>query len=215
MIPKLKKRLKDFFLSEEGRISKHAAVAVGAFISGATAISLSGCGGGGGGDDCCFVAGTLVHVSKTKTKPIEELYDTREDPYEVNNLASDPRFHDILEKLRDEHLRWKEETRDWGLIPETELIKKLWPPDGIQPITQEPDIILENLGDSEQLKVIIHCDTEGASIAYMLNDTDRWLLYSEPIHVPGDTRISVQSIRIGYKPSAIVTRELLTSIDKL
>ncbi len=150
-----------------------------------------------------------------KTKPIEELYDTWEDPYEVKNLASDPRFHDILERLRNKHMEWKEYTKDWGLIPETELIKKLWPPDGIQPITREPDIILENLEDPEKLSVIISCDTEGASIGYMLNDTGKWLLYSGPLQVPGNTKISVQAIRIGYKPSPVITRELLTSLDML
>lgn len=150
-----------------------------------------------------------------KTKPIEELYDTWEDPYEVKNLASDPRFHDILERLRNKHMEWKEYTKDWGLIPETELIKKLWPPDGIQPITREPDILLENLEDPEKLSVIISCDTEGASIGYMLNDTGKWLLYSGPLQVPGNTKISVQAIRIGYKPSPVITRELLTSLDML
>jgi len=150
-----------------------------------------------------------------KTKPIEELYDTWEDVHEVNNLASDPRYNDILKRLSDEHLKWKEETQDWGLIPETELIRELWPPDGIQPITTEPDIILENLDEPDKLKVKITCDTEGASIGYMLNDTGRWLLYSAPISVPGNTKISVQSIRIGYKPSPIITRELLLSIDYL
>ena len=150
-----------------------------------------------------------------KTKPIEELYDTWEDPYEVNNLAGDPRFNDILERLREKHLEWQEETKDWGLIPEAELIRELWPPDGIQPVTREPDIILENLEDPDKLKVIISCDTDGASIGYMLNDTGRWLLYSGPLEVPGDTKISVQAIRIGYKPSPVVTRELLTSIDML
>jgi arylsulfatase A-like enzyme len=150
-----------------------------------------------------------------KTKPIEELYDAWEDPYEVNNLASDPRFHDILEQLRDRHQEWKEETQDWGLIPETELIKRLWPPEGIQPSTEEPEIILENMDESEKLKVVINCNTEGASIGYMLDDTGSWLLYTDPIHVPGNTKISIQAIRIGYKPSAIITRELLTSIDML
>ena len=150
-----------------------------------------------------------------KTKPIEELYDTWEDPWEVNNLASDPRFNDILEQLRGEHLKWKEETADWGLIPETDLIRELWPPDGVQPLTGEPDIFLQNQEGSENLKVILSCNTEGASIGYMLNDSGKWLLYSDPINVPGDTKISVQAIRIGYKPSAIITRELLTSIDRL
>ena len=33
-------------------------------------------------------------------KPIEELYDLRSDPDEVHNLATDPRQHETLQKLR-------------------------------------------------------------------------------------------------------------------
>src|SRR5690606_32084162 len=33
-------------------------------------------------------------------KPPEELYDTENDPWEVNNLAEDPAFKGVLEKMR-------------------------------------------------------------------------------------------------------------------
>ena len=143
-----------------------------------------------------------------KTKPIEELYDTWEDPYEVNNLASDPRSYDILERLRDEHLKWKEDTKDWGLIPETELIKELWPPDGIQPGTADPEFNIKEDADPGKLLVSLSCSTPGSSIAYMLDDSEHWLLYSKPFQVRNEVKVSAQAIRIGYKPSEIVIKDL-------
>jgi arylsulfatase A-like enzyme len=143
-----------------------------------------------------------------KTKPIEELYDTWEDPYEVNNLASDPRYNDILEIMRDVHLKWKEETRDWGLIPETELIKKLWPPDGIQPATEVPAIQVEGGEDPDMVRISMTCATKGASIGYMLDSGQQWLLYSRPVDIKRETTLSAQAVRIGFKPSKVVIREL-------
>ncbi|MEA3364096.1 MAG: sulfatase-like hydrolase/transferase [Candidatus Hydrogenedentes bacterium] len=55
------------------------------------------------------------------SKPIEELYDTEADPHEVNNLAEDPAYADVLARLRRAHEAWMRETRDLGLLPEPEL----------------------------------------------------------------------------------------------
>ncbi len=55
------------------------------------------------------------------TKPAEELYDLDADPHEVNNLAADPQFASELNRLRETHLQWVVETRDIGLIPESEI----------------------------------------------------------------------------------------------
>ncbi len=52
------------------------------------------------------------------SKPSEELYDTRADPHEVRNLASDPAFGRQLLRLRKAHLDWVTRTRDLGLVPE-------------------------------------------------------------------------------------------------
>jgi len=52
------------------------------------------------------------------TKPLEELYDTWEDPYQINDLAGDPAHRAVLERMRAEHRRWMVEVRDLGLLPE-------------------------------------------------------------------------------------------------
>ncbi len=57
-----------------------------------------------------------------RTKPVEELYDTENDYWEVNNLADDPAYADVLEKMRNALTDWQREIRDVGLIPETEYV---------------------------------------------------------------------------------------------
>lgn len=51
----------------------------------------------------------------------EELYDTQNDPHEMHNLAKDPKYKEILDRLRQTHLDWVLETRDLGLVPEAEI----------------------------------------------------------------------------------------------
>lgn len=57
-------------------------------------------------------------------KPVEELYDTKNDPHEIHNLADDPQYRDHLERLRRVHREWMNETRDLGLIPEPDLRRR-------------------------------------------------------------------------------------------
>ncbi|MEM8488479.1 MAG: sulfatase-like hydrolase/transferase [Bacteroidota bacterium] len=55
------------------------------------------------------------------TKPIEELYDSFEDPQHLNNLAADPAFAEIKTRLQEalnEHLV---DNYDLGFIPEIEM----------------------------------------------------------------------------------------------
>lgn len=53
-----------------------------------------------------------------QSKPVVELYDTKTDPWHVNDLSSSPEYQDILQNLSDELDQWMVENRDLGLIPE-------------------------------------------------------------------------------------------------
>jgi len=52
------------------------------------------------------------------TRPTEELYELRSDPFETKNLATDPKYAKQLAKLRKTLYDWMIETKDLGLIPE-------------------------------------------------------------------------------------------------
>jgi len=52
------------------------------------------------------------------TRPTEELYDIEKDPFEINNLASDPNSKSVLLDMRSRLKNWMTETNDPGLIPE-------------------------------------------------------------------------------------------------
>jgi arylsulfatase A-like enzyme len=131
-------------------------------------------------------------------KPLEELYDCEADLDQVHNLASDPVHFDKLAELRSAHEAWTEATGDLGYISEDELVRRLWPPDGEQPTTVNPMVTIANG------QMTIDTATEGASIAYRVGETGRWQLYSRPVAVPSGETISTQSIRLGWKPSAVV-----------
>ena len=138
-----------------------------------------------------------------ETKPPEELYDTAVDPHEIHNLADDSTYAAKLHALRAAFRVWEEQTGDLGLVPETTLVKKLWPPDGVQPQT-EP--VLFTYADSvfaDSVIVTLASPTEGASIAYALGDSDRWRLYAGPIRLTESATLRAQAIRIGYKHSLV------------
>jgi len=48
-------------------------------------------------------------------KPEFELFDLREDPYEMNNLALDPEYGEILHELLSELNAWRDKVRDLGV----------------------------------------------------------------------------------------------------
>jgi uncharacterized sulfatase len=56
------------------------------------------------------------------SKPFEELYDLNEDPEAVENLAGNPEYETITDRMRNTLFAWMIETRDLGVIDETELI---------------------------------------------------------------------------------------------
>lgn len=71
-----------------------------------------------------FRAGSCNEVQARffATKPVEELYDTANDPWELNNLADNPEYTDLLEKMRMASRDMAISMYDAGFIPETDRI---------------------------------------------------------------------------------------------
>lgn len=57
------------------------------------------------------------------TKPCEALYDTDQDPWQVRNLADDPAYRPVLERMRRELRQWQMSSRDLGLMHEAEAAR--------------------------------------------------------------------------------------------
>jgi arylsulfatase A-like enzyme len=76
--------------------------------------------------EAAYEAGECNEVQSRfwNTKPAEELYDTENDPWEVNNLAADPQYAEVLERMRSATRDWMLEINDTGFIPEAELIDR-------------------------------------------------------------------------------------------
>jgi N-sulfoglucosamine sulfohydrolase len=53
-------------------------------------------------------------------KPVEELYDIKNDPYEIRNLADSPKHQKTLKKMRRILDKWIKDTSDKGQFPEPE-----------------------------------------------------------------------------------------------
>jgi hypothetical protein len=139
------------------------------------------------------------------TKPVEELYDTHNDPHEVKNLADDPKYRDVLERMRRVHAEWVRETGDIGLIPEPEF-DEMKRPGGAFQKTADPEItVLSRKQDSVSIKIT--CATPGASIAYRFTTPDKksgWKLYNENLSIMlarGRTAVVARACRIGFKDS--------------
>ncbi|MDP6634861.1 MAG: sulfatase-like hydrolase/transferase [Phycisphaerae bacterium] len=71
--------------------------------------------------------GKLVGIQKryfAPTKPPEELYDAKTDPHQINNLAGDPKYKDVLTRMRTELADWMKRSGDLGLLPEYETFTR-------------------------------------------------------------------------------------------
>lgn len=106
-------------------------------------------------------------------KPIEELYDWQTDPQELNNLAKDPAYAEIINRLKSKMHDWMVETRDLGLLPEAEYMIRS---EGSTPYeyaresgNYRPDKILE-------VAEMVGTSTEG-ELVKKLNDTDSGVRY--------------------------------------
>ena len=138
-------------------------------------------------------------------KPPEELYDLEVDPHEIMNLADSPQHQEALHRLRAEHERWKEHSKDLGAVPETELIKTMWP-GGKQPQTQMPEAHVSQGPSEDSVKVRLTCPTEGASIGFATgkDGNPAWQLYAGELTLPRGTTVRARAIRYGYEPSGVI-----------
>lgn len=148
------------------------------------------------------------------TRPVHELYDITDDPHEVNNLADNPEYAEVLVRMSNALDEWMNEINDMGNIPEDQLAEKFWP-GGDQPVTNKPFFTVNSHENRERewsyeggsynkpYTVRITSTTHGASIAYTTEDGDDpwWQLYTGPIRINEPATIRARAVRYGYAES--------------
>ncbi len=132
-------------------------------------------------------------------KPVEELYDIESDPYEIRNLAGDPNYHAVLDRMRAAEEHWMDEIDDLALLPEEELNERNRP-GGKWQVAGAPRMIPQGGRFTGPITVKLECPTEGASLAWS-NEADRWRLYSHPVRLEKSCRLRAKACRLGFKDS--------------
>jgi len=141
------------------------------------------------------------------TKAKEELYDLKTDPYELTNLAADPKFSETLIRFRNEMDRWLSKVNDLGAIEEKQLISRMWGGD-VLPVTQDALIKIQ----ADKL-VAITCATKDASIGYKIitpqePEPTSWEVYTKPFKLLKGQSVKAVAQRIGFVKSGETKTEL-------
>ena len=133
------------------------------------------------------------------SKPDEELFDTQTDRYEMHNLATTPQYQDKLKELKTVYTAWTKQYKDWGAMPEKEMVKLWWQGKDSAPVTAKPIV------QRSKNTVKITSDTEGASIGYRSSWKNSWTVYQKPFAVQTGDSLYIVAQRIGYLKSETKT----------
>ena len=145
-------------------------------------------------------------------KPLEELYDVVNDPYEVHNLAQDPAFSEVLQKMQAELRSWQLTVGDVGMIPEA-IIDSWRAPNGYWQTTAVPTVKPSKQPFLDGRTVIeLSSSTKGASIAWRFTDAPAWRLYEEPLVMRPNQQIEFFAHRLGYYTSETLSFQLGQSV---
>ena len=136
-------------------------------------------------------------------KSVEELYDLKEDPHQINNLADKKKYSNVLERFREENKSWMKEINDVGLIMEPELDMMKWP-DGNWPETADPVFSTDyrNYWNGE-VEVTISCPTPDASIVWKYAGENDWRLYNQQVVVGPGRTLQAKATRLGFYTSKV------------
>lgn len=127
-----------------------------------------------------------------ENKPTEELYDYLNDPHEMNNLAENPKYSTKLKELRNAHLAWMKQYKDYAEIEEMNMVNTWWNGKETAPETAMPVISFSDK------KGAISCETKGASIGYRKTSKESWQVYKQPFTIEKGDSLYVIAHRIGY-----------------
>ncbi|MEO1973696.1 MAG: HEAT repeat domain-containing protein, partial [Pirellulaceae bacterium] len=125
--------------------------------------------------------------------------DAQSDPHEMNNLANDPKYRQVVKKMRQVHLDWVLRTRDLGLIPEAQIHTEATER-GLTP----HDLLAGDDGAARTGRIRMAAsrslagEDEAASIIQLLDDSDPVVRYWGAIgcgNLPNATKTAIPKLR--------------------
>ena len=132
----------------------------------------------------------------TAPAPAEALYDCNEDPFQINNLAADPRYAEKLKQMRTIFQKeWIDKyNRNWVSRDETFFIERARP-DGIQPVTAVPDAEITKDG-----YFVVKKTSKAVTVSYSVGEGGM-SIYAKPVKLNKGDEVNYIAGRIGYKNS--------------
>ncbi|MEM8500791.1 MAG: sulfatase [Pseudomonadota bacterium] len=127
----------------------------------------------------------------------QRLFDLKNDPHELTNLADNAQYSSVLGTLNDELDAWLARVGDWSEDNEQEMIKRIQA-NGQQGITPVPTVRIGSSG------VTIQSRERHASLGYRLNEGN-WQLYTGPISVKSGDLITAKAVRYGWTESETIS----------
>jgi uncharacterized sulfatase len=109
-----------------------------------------------------------------ESKPVEQLFDTEADPHEINNLASNPRYANVLKDLRARLATQLRALPDLSFYPESKLVSIMDNPVGFG---QKHKAEITQMADIHDLALLPFSAAEARLTAALQSD-NVWLRYS-------------------------------------
>ncbi len=109
-----------------------------------------------------------------QSKPVEQLFDTEADPHEINNLASDPRYTNVLKDLRTRLATQLRALPDLSFYPESKLVSIMDDPVGFG---QKHKAEIAKMADIHDLALLPFAAAKTELTAALQSD-NVWLRYS-------------------------------------
>ena len=132
-----------------------------------------------------------------------QLYDLHNDPHEINNLASEPGYGMIRQRLEAALEKWLLESNDTVAVSEQSMRTALLC--GQKRCQANAPLLTIRDGTVE-----IFAQQPGASLEYRI-DTREWQLYTGPMRIERGQRISARASRYGWLPSEAVSLPISTA----
>lgn len=153
--------------------------------------------------NAAHLAGKLTPEQESwfEEKPSEELYDLKKDPFQLYNIAINPKYKKVLDEYRGKLDEWRNAGNDMTLVPESVMVKDLLDENGQQRTTLPPVAVQDEINK----KIYISNRTENASIGYSF-DGKHWEIYNGSFMPPANTsQLLIKAVRYGWKESETIT----------